>query len=80
MPADTYRDAHRRALEDPDGFWGEQAAALHWERRWERVLDADRAPFYRWSRAGASTPVTTRSIVTSSRAAASSRLSSTTAR
>jgi len=52
MPADTYRDAHRRALEDPDGFWGEQAAALHWERRWERVLDADRAPFYRWFTGG----------------------------
>ena len=52
MPADTYRDAHRRALEDPDGFWGEQAAALHWERRWQRVLDADRAPFYRWFTGG----------------------------
>src|SRR5215472_12108925 len=52
MPADTYRDAHRRALEDPDGFWSEQAAALHWERRWERVLDADRAPFYRWFTGG----------------------------
>ena len=52
MPVDAYRDAHRRALEDPDGFWGEQAAALHWERRWQRVLDADRAPFYRWFTGG----------------------------
>src|SRR6516164_5312841 len=52
MAADAYRDAHRRALEDSDGFWGEQAAALHWERRWQRVLDADRAPFYRWFTGG----------------------------
>jgi propionyl-CoA synthetase len=52
MPGNAYRDAYRRALEDPEGFWGEQAAALHWERRWERVLDASRAPFYRWFTGG----------------------------
>ena len=51
-PANTYRDAQRRALEDPEGFWGEQAAALHWERRWDRVLDGSRAPFYRWFSGG----------------------------
>jgi propionyl-CoA synthetase len=48
MRTNAYRDAHRRSLEDPEGFWGEQAAALHWERRWDKVLDASRAPFYRW--------------------------------
>ena len=51
-PADTYRDAQRRALEDPEGFWGEQAAALHWERRWDKVLDRSHAPFYRWFSGG----------------------------
>src|SRR5437016_8225104 len=44
----AYRDAYRRAQEDPEGFWSERAEALHWERRWDRVLDASRAPFYRW--------------------------------
>jgi propionyl-CoA synthetase len=48
----AYRDAYRRALEDPEGFWGERAAALHWERRWDRVLDSSRAPFYRWFTGG----------------------------
>jgi len=52
QPAHAYRDAYRRALEDPEGFWGEQAALLHWERRWDRVLDASRAPFYRWFTGG----------------------------
>ena len=52
MRANAYRDAHRRALEDPEGFWGEQGAALHWERRWDKVLDASRAPFYRWFSGG----------------------------
>ena len=49
---ESYRDAYRRALEDPEGFWGERAAALHWERRWDRVLDASRAPLYRWFTGG----------------------------
>jgi len=48
----AYGDAYRRALEDPEGFWGERAEALHWERRWERVLDASRAPLYRWFSGG----------------------------
>src|SRR5215472_2575285 len=52
MPANAYREAHHRALEDPEGFWGERAMALHWERRWDRVLDASRAPFYRWFSGG----------------------------
>ncbi|MBV9725006.1 MAG: propionyl-CoA synthetase, partial [Gammaproteobacteria bacterium] len=52
MPSNAYRDAQRRAREDPEGFWAEQAAALHWERRWDSVLDAERAPFYRWFRGG----------------------------
>ena len=52
MPANAYREAHHRALEDPEGFGGERALALHWERRWDRVLDASRAPFYRWFSGG----------------------------
>jgi propionyl-CoA synthetase len=52
MDTQTYREAYRRSLEDPEGFWGERAQALHWERRWDRVLDASRAPFYRWFSGG----------------------------
>src|SRR6185312_13978167 len=42
--------AYRRSLADPEGFWGEAAAAIDWERRWDRVLDDSRPPFYRWFR------------------------------
>ena len=45
-----YEDAYRRSLADPEGFWGEAAAAIDWERRWDRVLDDSRPPFYRWFR------------------------------
>jgi propionyl-CoA synthetase len=48
MAEHAYRDAYRRALADPADFWAERAQALHWERRWDQVLDASRAPFYRW--------------------------------
>jgi len=44
----SYAEVHARSLQDPDGFWGEVAQALHWERRWDRVLDDRNPPFYRW--------------------------------
>src|SRR5262249_8899194 len=44
----TIAEVHARSLRDPEGFWGEAATAITWERRWDRVLDDSRAPFYRW--------------------------------
>jgi len=43
-----YAETYRRALERPEEFWAEAAEAIDWERRWDRVLDASRPPFYRW--------------------------------
>jgi propionyl-CoA synthetase len=43
-----YLETYRRSLERPEEFWADAAAAIDWERRWDRVLDADRPPFYRW--------------------------------
>jgi propionyl-CoA synthetase len=42
------RELHARSLRDPEGFWGEVAEDVHWIRRWDRVLDTSRAPFFRW--------------------------------
>ncbi|MSO76276.1 MAG: propionyl-CoA synthetase [Alphaproteobacteria bacterium] len=50
--AHAYDDAYRRSLDDPEGFWAEAAAAIDWDRRWDRVLDASRPPFYRWFKGG----------------------------
>ena len=47
-----YEDAYRRSLADPEGFWAEAAAAVDWDKPWERVLDASNPPFYRWYRGG----------------------------
>jgi acetyl-CoA synthetase len=37
-----------RADQDPEGFWSEQADALHWNQRWDRVLDWSNPPFAKW--------------------------------
>jgi propionyl-CoA synthetase len=43
-----YADTYRQSLERPEEFWAEAADAIDWERRWDRVLDPSRPPFYRW--------------------------------
>ncbi|KAF0119430.1 MAG: prpE [Rhodospirillaceae bacterium] len=47
-----YELAYRRSLSDPQGFWGEVAENIHWDKKWEKVLDDSRPPFYRWFRGG----------------------------
>ncbi len=44
----AYEAAYRRSLTQPAEFWAEAAEAVHWQRRWSRVLDDSRAPLYRW--------------------------------
>jgi len=44
----SYDETYRRSLEDPEGFWGEAAAAIDWTKAPETVLDDSRSPFTRW--------------------------------
>ena len=48
MIMSSYAETYRRSLEKPEEFWAEAAEAIEWERRWDRVLDDTRPPFYRW--------------------------------
>jgi acetyl-CoA synthetase len=41
-------DIHERAAKDPEGFWAEQAEALHWDEPWDEVLDWSNPPFAKW--------------------------------
>ena len=43
-----FDEVQARSLSDPEGFWGEAARALHWEKPWDRVLDDSNPPLYRW--------------------------------
>ncbi len=47
-----YAETYRRSLERPEEFWAEAAEAIDWERRWDRVLDRSRPPFFRWFAGG----------------------------
>jgi propionyl-CoA synthetase len=44
----TYRETYANWQADPEGFWAEAAEALHWDRKWDKVLDDSAAPIYRW--------------------------------
>jgi len=50
--ASIHPDLHERSLRDPEGFWGIAAEAIHWDRRWDKVLDESRAPLCRWFSGG----------------------------
>ena len=47
-----YAEVHARSLSDPESFWAEAAEAVHWTKRWERVLDDSNPPSYRWFTGG----------------------------
>ena len=38
---DTYLRMYRQSVEDPEGFWGEQAERITWYKKWDKVLDHD---------------------------------------
>jgi propionyl-CoA synthetase len=44
--------AHSRSIETPNEFWGEIAEECHWYKKWDKVLDDSRKPFFRWFTGG----------------------------
>jgi propionyl-CoA synthetase len=47
-----YETVYRRSIDDAEAFWAENAGDVHWYKKWDRVLDDRRAPFYRWFTGG----------------------------
>src|SRR3982751_3225384 len=48
----SYREFYRRSIEDPEGFWGEQARLVDWHKPFGQVLEYDKPPFRSWFRGG----------------------------
>src|SRR5215208_6766273 len=48
----TDPSVYERAESDPEGFWAEQAEALHWHDKWDQVLDWSNPPFAKWFEGG----------------------------
>ena len=43
-----YREAHRRSIEDREGYWRDKAKLVDWHGPFSRVLDYSRPPFAKW--------------------------------
>ncbi|HXV43953.1 MAG TPA: AMP-binding protein, partial [Anaerolineae bacterium] len=48
----SYEEKYRQSIEQPAEFWAEAAEDVHWFKKWDRVLDDSRPPFYRWFSGG----------------------------
>src|SRR6267378_122748 len=43
-----YEELYAAAAKDPDKFWAEQANAIHWFSKWNKVCDWTNPPFAKW--------------------------------
>ena len=44
----SYKEFHRRSIEQPEAFWSEEAKLVHWHKPFSKVLDYSRPPFAKW--------------------------------
>jgi len=47
-----YEEIFQRSVTNPEAFWGEAAENISWHKKWDRVLDDSKKPFYRWFTGG----------------------------
>ncbi|MBX0334613.1 propionyl-CoA synthetase [Pontibacter sp. HSC-14F20] len=48
----SYAEAYERSIQDPEGFWGEQAQQIAWFEEPKQILSTDENGFYRWFAGG----------------------------
>ncbi|MDB5878238.1 MAG: propionate/CoA ligase, partial [Variovorax sp.] len=44
----SYREFHRRSVDDSEAFWADQAGLIDWQTPPRQILDAGNPPFARW--------------------------------
>ena len=44
----SYKEFHRRSIEEREAFWAEEARFVHWHKPFSKVLDYSRPPFAKW--------------------------------
>lgn len=47
-----HQEVIQRALKDPEGFWAEAASELEWFKKWDKVFDDSKKPFFSWFKGG----------------------------
>lgn len=43
-----YDNLYAESIRDREGFWADQANDLEWYKKWDKVLDQENPPFYKW--------------------------------
>ena len=43
-----YKAVAKKAAKDPEGYWEKAAEELNWYKKWTRVLDKSKKPFFKW--------------------------------
>ncbi len=49
---EEYERLYRESVEQPEAFWARMAEELAWFKKWDRVLNDDTPPFYKWFEGG----------------------------
>jgi acetyl-CoA synthetase len=50
---DEYQKVYRNSVEDPEGFWAQQAETFVWRKKWDKVLEWNfREPNINWFKGG----------------------------
>ena len=47
-----YAGVYSESINQPDIFWGKAAEDVVWNKKWDKVLDDSKKPFYRWFSGG----------------------------
>jgi propionyl-CoA synthetase len=50
--ATTYEQAYAAWQRDPEGWWGEIAGGVAWDKRWDKVFDPSLGPYGQWFAGG----------------------------
>src|SRR6187455_2104364 len=48
----SYSQFYKRSVDDPQGFWAEQARLIDWHKPFSTVLEYDKPPFRAWFKGG----------------------------
>lgn len=44
----SYQETYQSWKYDPEAFWANAAASLHWDQKWQQVFDPEDGPYGRW--------------------------------
>jgi len=58
-----FKEVYSQSINQPDIFWGKAAEDVIWNKKWDKVLDDSKKPFYHWFAGGELNTVTTLSTI-----------------